>query len=138
MQSLKRKIGTALPGVSSSGGDEIDAAVPQDDDEDVDHQVLFEAPEDGHDYDTLVELRFIPAASETLEDIYEAISECSALHASFDSVEEDGAGDFFFNFADACQLTDEGRETLSKLDQMLEVPSDMVAADDGRFADAEE
>ncbi|KAI9598018.1 regulator of volume decrease after cellular swelling-domain-containing protein [Syncephalis fuscata] len=99
--------------------------------------------------DEVTEVRFIPDDFSTLDVLFEAISECTALHPDADLMEAEGDdnafvdGQFYTGDLDPQELSDAGQAALAYLDSIVDAPvSNAQALSDedttkDQFADAD-
>ncbi|KAI8055322.1 regulator of volume decrease after cellular swelling-domain-containing protein [Syncephalis plumigaleata] len=99
------------------------------------------------DEDTITEVRFIPDDFNALDTIFEAISECTALHPDIDLMEADGDdnafvdGQFYTGELDPQELSDANQAALAYLDSIVDAPvvsEENTDKDEEQFADADE
>ncbi|KAK9710128.1 hypothetical protein K7432_008623 [Basidiobolus ranarum] len=74
-----------------------------------------------NEYIDFTELRLIPKDGSILVPLYQAISDCASLHPDlFDNEDE---GDWFTGESNDMEFTEQGQETLERLDSLIEMPS---------------
>ncbi|KAJ3214645.1 hypothetical protein HDU67_001405 [Dinochytrium kinnereticum] len=103
------------------------------------------------DEDEACEMRILPDDAESLDAIFQALSECAALHPDPDFLEdEEGEGEWMYSADDAAELTQAGQAALEHLESVFDVApgstftfreapsSGSNAAPEGQFEDADE
>ncbi|ORX98410.1 hypothetical protein K493DRAFT_336169 [Basidiobolus meristosporus CBS 931.73] len=73
------------------------------------------------EYVDFTELRITPKDGSILVPLYQAISDCAALHP--DLFDNDDGGDWFTGESNEMELSEQGQETLARLDSLLDMPS---------------
>ncbi|KAH8556270.1 regulator of volume decrease after cellular swelling-domain-containing protein [Umbelopsis sp. PMI_123] len=106
-------------------------------------QVTESRHEDEEDEDMTTELYFIPANGESLEALYNALSQCAVLHPDADADEEEyeEEEEWYANPSDEAELSEVQRAALDHLATVFQPPVNgkkTDESDDGAFQDAME
>ncbi|XP_064615062.1 methylosome subunit pICln-like isoform X2 [Liolophura sinensis] len=65
------------------------------------------------------DVRFVPADKGTLDAMFEAMSDCQALHPDDEDSFSDGDDDGYYEDAEEAELTQQGQATLDRLEEMF-------------------
>ncbi|RKP26103.1 regulator of volume decrease after cellular swelling-domain-containing protein [Syncephalis pseudoplumigaleata] len=132
-----------LPATTSANGAELDAEANEEQ----------RQRQQQEEEDTVTEIRFIPDDFSTLDTVFEAISECSALHPDTDPMEAGGDddalvdGQYYTGELDPQELSEANQAALAYLDSIVDAApvsethassDEHIDKDEGQFADADE